>query len=110
MLTDGDISKLKKVFVTKEELFSAESGLRKDINNFKKSVDIRFDIVENAIDKFSKDFTEFKEHTYKTLDWLVSAFKKFDEEHTILTVRYSKINKTIDNHETRITILEKKPS
>ncbi|MDP3974550.1 MAG: hypothetical protein Q8P65_01015 [bacterium] len=110
MLTDGDISKLKNVFVTKEELFSTELGLKKEINNFKKSVDIRFEIVENAIKGLSKDFAEFKEHTYKTLDWLVGAFKKFDEEHTVLTVRYSRINKSIDNHETRISILEKKTS
>ena len=53
---------------------------------------------------------EFKDHMYKTLDFLVGSYKKFDEEHSILTTRYSTIGKTIDNHETRISILEKKPS
>ena len=106
MLTDGDINKLKKVFATKKDY----QDMKIDIDNFKKSVDIRFEIVENAIDKLSRSIVDFKEHTYKTLDWLVGAFKKFDEQHTVLTARYITINKTIDNHESRITNLEKKPS
>lgn len=42
------------------------------------------------------------------LDWLVGKYKKFDEEHTILTGKYSEINQRIDRHEEKIVKLEKK--
>ncbi len=100
MLTDLDIVKLKKVFVTKQELKETE-------NRLIKYIDYKTDRLESAILALSKEFSEFKEQTNKTLDWLVGAFKKFDEEHTILSARYSTINKAIDNHENRITSLEK---
>ena|SRR3990167_1468027 len=103
MITDADITKLKKVFVTKQELKS-------EIDRVIKYVDYKTDRLENSILRLTKEFNEFKEQTAKSLDWLVGAFKKFDEEHSILTARYSTIGKTIDNHETRITTLEKKPS
>ncbi|MEX1052309.1 MAG: hypothetical protein WEC80_00500 [Patescibacteria group bacterium] len=87
MITDNDIRKLKKEFkkdfATKTEL----NLLRQDLNNFKKSVDIRFTVVEDAIDNLSRDLADFREQTTKSLDWLVGAFKKFDEEHTILSMR-----------------------
>ena len=103
MLTDSDIKKLEKVFVTKKEF-----------NNFKIGVNKRFEILESSVLQLSKELSDFKnemrdfrDQTYKTLDWLVGAFKKFDAEHTILSARYSTVNKTLDNHEERITTLEK---
>mgnify|MGYP001619617854 CR=1 FL=1 len=103
MLTDADITKLKKVFVTKKEF-------REEIDKSNKYTEKLFLSLVQSVDNLSKELSEFKERTNKTLDWLVGAFKKFDEEHTILTLRYSTIGKTIDNHEIRITTLEKKPS
>ena len=100
VITDSDIIKLKKVFVTKQEL-------KLEIDRVIKYVDYKTDRLEKAILTLSKELAEFKEHTNKTLDWLVGAFKKFDEEHTILSARYSTVNKTLDNHEERITTLEK---
>ncbi len=100
MITDADIVKLKKIFVTKQELKETEKRLIKYI-------DYKTDRLEKAILVLSKEFSEFREQTYKTLDWLVGAFKKFDEGHTILSARYSTINKTLDIHESRTTSLEK---
>lgn len=104
MITDNDIKKLVKTFVTK-----------KDFNEFKTNTNKRFDLLDQRVTQLSQEFKEFREEmrdfreqTYKTLDWLVGAFKKFDEEHTILSTRYSTISKTIDNHEDRISLLEKK--
>jgi len=38
MITDADIKKLKRVFVTKDELMNANKSLRKDIVDFKDSI------------------------------------------------------------------------
>ncbi|OGK31204.1 hypothetical protein A3F29_01775 [Candidatus Roizmanbacteria bacterium RIFCSPHIGHO2_12_FULL_33_9] len=114
MITDRDIKKIKKElvkdFITKKEFLQFTN----ENNNFKLGVNKRFELLEYRVAQLTKEFKEFRdemrefrEQTYKSLDWLVGAFKKFDEEHTILSTRYSTINKTIDNHENRITSLEK---
>lgn len=124
MISNADIIKLKKVFVTKQEF-------REEIDRSNKYTEKLFLTLVKSIDNLSKELSEFKremaefknemmdfknemmdfrESTNNNLDWLVGAFKKFDEEHTVLTVRYSTISKTIENHETRISTLEKKPS
>lgn len=103
MLTDADITKLKKIFVTKEEL-------KLEIDRANNYTEKLFMALSKDLSDFKNEMREFRDSTAKTLDWLVGAFKKFDEEHSILTARYSTIGKTIDNHELRITNLEKKPS
>ncbi len=100
MITDRDIVKLKKVFVTKHEL-------KLEIDRANNYTEKLFMSLSKDLLEFKKEMLAFRESTNKTLDWLVGAFKKFDEEHSILTARYSTINKTIDNHEIRITSLEK---
>lgn len=114
MITEDDskklINKMKKVFVTKEDLKNAftdsESGLNKRIDRVIDSIDYKF----NKLDKLHKDFSEFKESITKRLDWLVGAFKKFDEEHTVLSHQNERATKQLENHETRIKILEKSPA
>jgi uncharacterized coiled-coil DUF342 family protein len=106
MITDKDINKLKKVFATKSELKTLSDSVDK---RFIRVLDVIDDLREELRD-FKKEMREFRDQTNKTLDWLVGAFKKFDEEHSILTARYSTISKTVDKHELRITNLEKTPS
>src|SRR3990167_9221183 len=105
MISDRDIKKIKKElakdFVTKQEF---KRGIESS-NNYTEKLFIS--LSKDLLD-FKKEMVEFKEQTYKTLDRLVGAFKKFDEEHTILSTRYSTINKTLDNHEQRITLIENK--
>ena len=118
MITDTDINKLEKVFVTKSEFNDFKTGVDKRFEKVDKRLELvykRLELLENSVLHLSKELSDFKnemrefrDQTYKTLDWLVGAFKKFDEEHTILSARYSTINKTIDNHENRITSLEKR--
>ena len=103
MITDEDITKLKQIFVTKQEL-------KLEIDRANNYTEKLFMALTKDLSDFKNEMREFRDRTNKTLDWLVGAFKKFDEEHSILTARYSTIGKTIDNHETRITVLEKKPS
>ncbi len=110
MITDKDITKMKKIFVTKEDLKNAftdsESGLNKRIDRVIDSIDYKF----NKLDKLHEDFNEFKEFVTKTLDWLVGAFKKFNEEHTVLSHQNLRTTKQLENHETRIKTLEKSPA
>ena len=101
MITDTDIVKLKKVFVTKQEL-------KLEIDRANSYTEKLFMSLSKDLLEFKKEMVDFRNRTDKALDWLVGAFKKFDEEHIILSARYSTINKIIDNHENRITSLEKR--
>ena len=94
--------KLGNYLVIKENLENL-----KGTTNF---LSFRIDSLENELKEFKNEFMKFKDQVLKTLDWLVGAFKKFDEEHTILTGQYSKVNEELVNHETRITTFEKKSS
>ncbi len=103
MITDTDIKKLRfelrKDFATKKELKGEidranEYTDKLFLNLYEAIKALSNELVEfkNEIREFKKDMMNFKNEmvkfrnqTYKTLDWLVGAFKKFDEEHTILS-------------------------
>lgn len=107
-------------FVTKPvlrtELFKLKKEIRKEItNDLRKEIkstqfylDYKIETYKKEMDDFKKEFIDFKDKVLTSLDWLVGAFKKFDEEHTILTGKYSTINVKLDNHESRIQVLETK--
>jgi predicted nucleic acid-binding Zn-ribbon protein len=111
MITDTDIKKLRdelrKDFATKKELKGEIDRANEYTDKLFLNLYEAIKTLSNELTEFKNEMKEFKEQTNKNLDWLVGAFKKFDEEHTILSARYSSINKTIDNHENRITSLEK---
>lgn len=90
MLTKTDFVNLRKEFVMQKEF-------RYEINKLHK-----------RIDDFQEEFHEFKDTVLQTLDWLVGEFKNFRDELQILTSRYPDIHDRLDNHEIRITKLEKK--
>ena len=54
----------------------------------------------------SKEFEEFKNNVYDKLDWLISQYKKLDEERQVILYRQEKINERLDDHEVRISRLE----
>ena len=93
--------KQKDELVTKEYL---ELRLDKHTASIIKYIDHRLEPFE----EMRKDYYEFKDSVLKSLDWLVGAFKKFNEEHTILMGTYTEVNTKLDNHKTRITVLENK--
>ncbi|KKP61364.1 MAG: hypothetical protein UR54_C0003G0015 [Candidatus Roizmanbacteria bacterium GW2011_GWA2_34_18] len=108
MITDADVKKLKRTFVTKGDL-------KKGLDRFatKEYVDKRFDrlflYLDNRFEPLEKmkiDFDKFKDRVYISLDWLTNAFKKFEEEHTVLTEQNSRNINELGNHEKRILSLE----
>jgi len=109
MITDADIKRMKQVFVTKEDfkkdLKLSEIRLDGKIDRIMKYIDFKLE----PIGEFKAEFTDFKESVLKTLDWLVGAFKKFDEELTIIAHRDIKFEDKLENHEIRIKNLETNP-
>ena len=81
MITDADVKKLEKTFATKEELKKTESQLNNRIDRLSQNIDYKL----APLIEFKEDFSSFKSSVLKTLDWLVGAFKKFEEEHLVLT-------------------------
>lgn len=108
--------KQKSSAITKAYL-DKRLGLSEQIlkDSFKNYTDQRFDRFEKYLDyrlkpleQMAKDFYEFKDSVSRSLDWLVGKYKKFDDEHVVLSAGYSTINDHLDNHEERLKTLEKK--
>ena len=69
-------------------------------------IDLRIEEVKREVLALDKKFEEFKNNVYDKLDWLISQYKKLDEEREVIFYRQEKINKRLDNHEVRISRLE----
>lgn len=93
--------------------------LDKRFIEFEKKMDKKFQLNTNRIlayvdheieplKKMAEEFYEFRNSVYDRLDWLVGAFKKFNEEHTTLTEQYSRVDEQLTNHESRLQVLEKR--
>lgn len=76
--------------------------LDKKFDAFQKYFDFRLEPIEES----QKENEAFKARVLDSLDWLVGAFKKFDEEHTVLSGNYSDIQSKIHDHEERLHHLE----
>ena|SRR3989338_8610643 len=96
--TKRDVETIVEKIVDKKTL-----PIRQDVS----MLNFRVSSLEDKFKEFQKEFSDFKDRVLTNLDWLVGAFKKFDEEHTILSQRYIDMGDKLDNHETRIKILEK---
>lgn len=97
MITDDDIKKLKKTFVTKEELQTS-------IDRVIKYIDYRLEPLE----ELRREFKEFKDQILKSIDFLVGGFKRLDEERIVASEQHFRIKSNVEDHEIRITSLEKK--
>jgi len=115
MITDADIKKMKKVFVTKSDLksfatkddlkaFATQEYVDKRFERLFKYLDHRFE----PLDKLVNGFDEFKDKVLTNLDWLTGKYRKFEEEHTVLTEQNSRNINKLENHENRITVLEQR--
>lgn len=109
MITDNDIKKMNKVFVTKKEFIKETTSMKEELKNTERFLNYRIDTLEKKVDDFKKEFVDFKDSVLKSLDWLVHAFKKFDEELTVMAHRDIKFENKLENHETRIKNLERNP-
>lgn len=96
--TKNDIKGLKSD-ITKldSKIDNVEEGLNKRMDRMEKNIDFKLE----PILEFKEEFSGFKNSVLKTLDWLVGAFKKFDQEHTVL----SEHTRRLDD---RVTTLEKR--
>lgn len=94
-------------FITKKHFDSKMKNVDRRFERLMYGINLRFDYMEERLKKLDS-VDERLDKIMNTLDWLVGRYKKFDEEHVILTGRYGKINEKLHSHETRITVLEKK--
>lgn len=81
---------------------------KNDLKRTERYLEYKIEVDKAEAKKFREEFVKFKNYVYDKLDWLVGAFQKFNEEHTILSGKYSEVNEKLDNHENRISVLEKK--
>ena len=110
MITDSDIKKMKKVFVTKQEFNKGTIDIRKEIKSTENYLDYKIETARKESQEFIREFHKFKDSTLKTLDWLVGAFRKFEEEFTVMAHHNREVLDRLENDETRITNLEKNPA
>ncbi|MBI2641160.1 hypothetical protein HYW87_01015 [Candidatus Roizmanbacteria bacterium] len=66
------------------------------------------DFKLQPVEKFIAEFGHFKNKVFERFDWLMAKYQKFEDEHTILSSRQININDKLENHEIRISTLEKK--
>lgn len=106
MITNYDIKKMKAVFATKDDLksFATQEYVDKRFDRLFLYLDNRFEPLE----EMKKDFDKFKDKVFISLDWLVNAFKKFDDEHTVLSEQNKRTNGKLEDHEERIISLERR--
>lgn len=88
-----------------------DDTLNKQLDEFVKRfvnyIDLRFQLIDEAAKKVS-GMDERINRIDNNVDWLIGEYKKFSDEHFILTNQYSDLNQKIDNHEDRIKLLEKR--
>ena len=85
------------------KLRETEERLNKRIDRVLKY--IRFEI--EPLKEFNKEMREFKNKVLDKMDWLIGKFQKFEEEYMIQNEHNSRTLDRIENHEKRITSLEK---
>lgn len=98
----------KEIKGVRTDMQSLGKGLRQEIKGVQHYLDYKIEMYKKEVDEFKKEFIDFKDKVLTNLDWLVGAFKKFDEEHIVLSGNYSDINVKLDDHGSRITLLESK--
>ncbi len=108
MITDADVKKLKTIFTTKKDLEKTELLLTRNLKSTENYLNYKIDTLEKSVNEFKGEFTIFKDSVLKSLDWLVGAFKKFGEEHTVLTEQNGRAIDKLENHEKRIMSLEQR--
>jgi hypothetical protein len=118
MITDKDITKLKKVFVTKEDSkkFATKDDLKRfatkdDLKRFATKEDLEhseqktalgFADTQRQINELKSDVAQIKDHLISMEDNILGAINNLQNENKLVSTYLPKVN----NHETRITKLE----
>ncbi len=98
----------EKLEVNRKYLDEKIDLTRKELKGTENYLNYKIDTLEKKVDNFKEEFTGFKDSVLKSLDWLVGAFTKFNEEHTVLTEQNKRTNVKLDNHEERISSIEQR--
>ena len=115
MITDTDVKKLEKTFVSKKYFDDKLDVAKKDLKDTELRLNKRIDRVTKYVNfeiepitDFKKEFKDFKNKVFDKLDWLIGKYNKFEAEHTVLTEQNNRTNNKINNHEERILSLEQR--
>ena len=71
-----------------------------------KYLNARFAATDEKLKKLDA-LDERLDKIMRLLDWLVGQYKKFDQEHVVLSEQSRRMTDQLENHETRIASLEK---
>lgn len=98
----------------KKDLVGVETRLNKDLKAVEERLNKRIDRVLKYIDfkiqpfeEMRIEFIDFKNKVFDRFDWLIGRYKKFEDEYTIQAEQNKRILDRIENHEIRITNIEK---
>ncbi|OGK51430.1 hypothetical protein A2966_03115 [Candidatus Roizmanbacteria bacterium RIFCSPLOWO2_01_FULL_41_22] len=94
MITDADVTKLKKAFATKEELNSKFDALDNKINKVDKKID-------DKIDSLSEVMTKEFQTVIEMIGDMIARFDRQDEQ-------IKEQSSTLDDHERRLDKVEDK--
>lgn len=115
MITDADVKKLEKTFVTKKYFDDKLDVAKRDLKDTELRLNKRIDRVTKYVNfeiepvtDFKKEFKDFKNKVFDKLDWLIGKYNKFEDEHNVLSEQNTRTNNKLDNHEDRIVNLEQR--
>jgi archaellum component FlaC len=109
-ITDADVAKLEKIFVTKTEFLGLKQdvrGLKKDVNGLKKDVSG----LKKDVSGLKQDFLYLKQEVSELKDLVhevIFAIQSLRDEVVTIAYRNKENTDTIANHATRITLIEDK--
>ena len=97
----------KKIEETKQDLETKIDKVDKKLDRTTNYMNIKFNNIEEKLIKLDSIDSRL-ESIMESLAWLTGEYKKFDEEHTVLSEQTNRTNDTINNHEERISRLEQR--
>jgi len=97
----------KKIEETKQDLETKIDKVDKKLDRTTNYMNIKFNNIEEKLIKLDSIDSRL-ESIMESLAWLTGEYKKFDEEHTVLSEQNNRTNDTINNHEERISRLEQR--
>ena len=123
MTTNMDVQRQKILTMIKNEIKVALNGyvtkddLKAASRDYGIAIDRVIDYIDyrlEPVDEFMREFREFKDQMLKSMDFLVGAYQKLTDEHTVAFEQYSRLDGKLEDYEVRIKLLEnkrrKKPS
>jgi archaellum component FlaC len=64
------------------------------------------DYKVKPFEEMSQDYKDFKNQTFKNLDWLATQYEKFGDKYDYVTSKFIDLEDRYNNHERRISSME----